>query len=610
MQTRILWSNKGNLLKYFTPVILSAIIFLLLWAVQAARCAERTIIEIKDMTQMEVKGGGFTLPRDTRIHIIALGAGGPDISRNNERVDLYAYAWIINADTREKVWLMTRSNTEGKKSDRLFDQDVMLPAGSYEAYFTAYAYSYSSPFSSFQLNIDRRTRPGSNIRIDRPGFLSWLYDLFGEDSDKEWKRRAKQWGITISADESSNFTTFAPPKPYRHVLYESIRMGENEHVTQAFTVSRPMPIRLYALGEMGSDGEPADYAWIVDARTRRRFWQMNEENSKPAGGSEKNVMVNATIDFPPGEYVLYYISDDSHSYVDWNEAPPFDPERYGITMIAAKEGTEKDFSIHEVSEEKNVIVALTCVHNEETRSENFMLKIDADIRIYALGEQSLSHNEMADYGWIINARTREKVWTMDPDRTESAGGASKNRMIDEIIRLPKGTYTVFYQTDDSHAYGSWNASPPFDPEHWGITVSLAGDADMGAVEKHVTLGQTGIIAQIVKVGDNADLVRPFSLNAPAHVRIYALGEGSNRTMVDYGWIENASTGEILWQMTYGMTFHAGGGRKNRLVNTTILLDKGSYKLHYVSDDSHSYNDWNTDPPDDPSMWGITLFTEE
>jgi hypothetical protein len=47
-----------------------------------------------------------------------------------------------------------------------------------------------------------------------------------------------------------------------------------------------------------------------------------------------------------------------------------------------------------------------------------------------------------------------------------------------------------------------------------------------------------------------------------------------------------------------------------MVNTTIMLDKGSYKLHYVSDDSHSFNNWNTDPPDDPSMWGITVYRQD
>jgi hypothetical protein len=100
------------------------------------------------------------------------------------------------------------------------------------------------------------------------------------------------------------------------------------------------------------------------------------------------------------------------------------------------------------------------------------------------------------------------------------------------------------------------------------------------------------------------------VSQPTHVRVYAIGEGQGREMYDYGWIENAGSGRAVWEMTYAMTFHAGGGRKNRMVNTTMTLEKGEYVLHYVSDDSHSFGHWNTDPPDDPTMWGITVFNED
>jgi hypothetical protein len=38
---------------------------------------------------------------------------------------------------------------------------------------------------------------------------------------------------------------------------------------------------------------------------------------------------------------------------------------------------------------------------------------------------------------------------------------------------------VVYRTDDSHAFGEWNAAPPRDPDSWGITVTLAGEAPAG-----------------------------------------------------------------------------------------------------------------------------------
>jgi len=36
--------------------------------------------------------------------------------------------------------------------------------------------------------------------------------------------------------------------------------------------------------------------------------------------------------------------------------------------------------------------------------------------------------------------------------------------------LPKGSYTLFYETDDSHSYRNWNDDPPRDPEMYGITI--------------------------------------------------------------------------------------------------------------------------------------------
>jgi hypothetical protein len=255
-------------------------------------------------------------------------------------------------------------------------------------------------------------------------------------------------------------------------------------------------------------------------------------------------------------------------------------------------------------------VQITRVGDNQQRSEGFTLKDDMRVRVYAIGERSNSRRLMADYGTILDAKTREKVWTMDVDRTAYAGGASKNRVIDEVIDLPKGDYIVNFTTDDSHAYGTWNMDPPNDKEHYGITIMGVGPGySPQAVQQYKEQRDKRVVAQIIKVGDDADLKEPFSLDKTTRLRIYAIGEGQGREMVDYGWIEDARTGNVVWEMTYGMTFHAGGGRKNRMVNMTFLLDKGDYVLRYRSDDSHSYNSWNVDPPDDPQYWGITVYRE-
>ena len=558
-----------------------------------------------------MKSGGFTLPSNAKVHILALGGGGEKGMSDNGS-EMFAYGWIIDADTRQLVWKMERSNTRSEKGDRKFDDLIDLRKGSYEAYFAAYSFISKSGFTNFNFNIDRRKDNLPHTRTKKDWFFSWFENFFGKDADKEWKRRSKNWYIEVYADDNvGDVKLFDPPKGFPNALYKATRLGENEHIKQGFVLSAPIPIRVYALGEENTGDELADYGWIVDAKTHKRIWAMRRSASHEACGARKNIKFDDVVAFPSGEYILYFTTDDSHSYLDWNAAPPCDPFNYGISLIAAEEKDKTAFSLTTPKENQNVIVQLTQLGDDQNRSASITLKKATRLHVYAIGERSNSHRQMADYGWIINTRTREKVWTMDVDRTEHAGGAEKNRMIDEDVSLPKGTYTVYFQTDDSHSYDDWNSSPPFDPEHWGITVTGAEkDFEMSCVEANVTPKDANIIAQIVEIGNNAKKVLSFNLDKPTRVRIYAIGEGQNREMFDYGWIEDAKSSKVIWEMTFSMTFHAGGERKNRMVNTTLLLDKGEYELHYDSDDSHSYNDWNADPPDDPSMWGITIYKEE
>jgi hypothetical protein len=281
-----------------------------------------------------------------------------------------------------------------------------------------------------------------------------------------------------------------------------------------------------------------------------------------------------------------------------------------VTVSVPSKADLENIRRYTYKEIENTIVSMTRVSDDEYREEGFSLKKNARVRVYAIGERGHGKRTLADYGYIMDARTREKVWSMDVDRCEHAGGGSKNVFIDEVISLPRGNYLVVYNTDDSHAYRDWNDDPPFDEDNYGITVMGAGpDFDTGIVGTFVESRQEGLIAQIIRVRDNADEARKFSLKRPTRVRVYAIGEGQNRTMYDYGWIERLDNNTVVWEMTYNMTFHAGGARKNRMVNTTILLEAGDYMLRYVSDDSHCFSDWNMEAPEDQQYWGITLYED-
>ncbi|HEU4713257.1 MAG TPA: serine hydrolase domain-containing protein [Pyrinomonadaceae bacterium] len=114
-----------------------------------------------------------------------------------------------------------------------------------------------------------------------------------------------------------------------------------------------------------------------------------------------------------------------------------------------------------------------------------------------------------------------------------------------------------------------------------------------------------VIAQIVQVLDNEDKSVAFNLATKQDVRIFAIGEGQTTGMFDYGWIED-DKGSRVWEMKPADTVLAGGVGKNKKVDAQITLPAGNYKLRYKSDDSHSFDHWNSLPPD-INFWGIAVY---
>ena len=584
---------------------------LLLAAYSSVTAGEKQIVSLKNMSDEELKHAGFELKIRAPIHIKALGAGG-DHGWTYKSDEMCVYGWIINAATRDVVWEMTVDNTSKTREDLTFDGTVDLPAGSYDAYFTAAVFNYHSAFSNIRVNVDHRQKPlFGEGRKDKKHLFDWLTGWGTEDIETDWQKHCKEWGIEILVDESVGIANFDAPRERANFVLKETGLGDGVLIRKGFVLSESTTMSIYAVGEGEREGELADYGWIVNAGDRRRVWEMRLRNCRPAGGARKNIRYADEITLAKGEYILYYLTDGTHSTDDWNANPPYDPLNWGVTLSVRDDKKLKNFKSLPYDEDRNIIASLVRVKDGNYLTAGFTLKEEAKVRVYALGERGNSSREMADFGTILDAKTRNKVWTMDLDRSSHAGGASKNRFIDEVITLPRGNYMVVYQTDDSHGYDDWNADPPFDPEHYGITVMGFGENWSSAiVAKYVEERDKNIIAQIVKPGDNVDKAEKFTLDKVTRVRIYAIGEGVNREMADYGWVEDARAGNIIWEMTYSMTFHAGGGRKNRMVNTTILLERGEYRLHYKSDDSHSFGDWNTDPPEDQQYWGITLFKDD
>jgi hypothetical protein len=258
------------------------------------------------------------------------------------------------------------------------------------------------------------------------------------------------------------------------------------------------------------------------------------------------------------------------------------------------------------SGQAQTIVSLTRIGDDELRSAGFTLRRPLEVRIYALGEGNDPGGDMADYAWIVNTATRRQVWAMRYPDTKAAGGADKNRLYDGTIRLEAGSYLVYYRSDASHSYDHWNAAPPPESQYWGVRVLPASGRIDSSVVVPFRRVASAALAEILQVKSDKHKREVFTLGRPTVVQIHALGEASGEAMVDYGWIEDAATGETVWKMTYDSTTHAGGAAKNRLFEGTIRLPAGRYVLNYRTDGSHAYRDWNDGPPDDPEGWGVMV----
>jgi len=555
------------------------------------------VVEIKPEFLGDLKVAGFSLNAEKYIHIKAEGAGkdGHRSKFRNMMYDpnrMYAYAWILDAHTRNLVWRMTVDNTKrdlGTPANRTFEGDIRLPAGKYEVYYSARKPSY------FSLE---------------DGFFSLgklLDKLLGEG---DWdERELERWFVRIdNVDEvvsENSIRKFHQARKEQAVI-SITGLNNSDFQQEGFKLLSPGKFEIYAIGE-AFRGENFDYGWIVNAENSEKVWETLVDKSEYAGGAIKNQMWRETISLDPGSYWVYFVMDDSHSPKKWNANPPYDPDFYGIT-VSGVEGEYDPGSIEKlVKFQVKPIVRLTRLGDDESVKQGFRINRPIQVRIYALGEGS--QGEMNDYGWIENLETGEVVWEMRYNRTRHAGGARKNRMFDEVMTLPAGSYMVYFVTDGSHSYRDWNAAPPYNPSSWGITIFPADPQYRGEeIQKlEEAAKETNVLVQIIQVENGQNIQKRFELDKATRVRIYAIGEGDWDEMYDYGWIEDEKSGDVIWGMSYDKTRWAGGARKNRKVDTTLTLPPGQYILHYRSDDSHSFNNWNSDSPRDPFHYGITLY---
>ncbi|NOQ25073.1 MAG: hypothetical protein GQ564_06890 [Bacteroidales bacterium] len=548
-----------------------------------------TEVNVGRVAQGEVDFAGFKLSQDATININGSGASYDKWGSN-----LIYYGWIIESKSREVVWSLLDEYEndffQGNGSFS-FEANIELEKGAYEVYYTG-------------------IRDNSNYKYygnDLTKIVKEVVNAIVDDKDHSYYKNEKDY-MTIGSNDNG-FTVNDGREYVDNISKKSIasfvRTGDDEAEQKNFALKKETKVYIYCQGEK-EDKEIYDFAWIYNLKTHEKIWPNNLTDFNRAGGGRKNFSAFQELTLPAGEYQINYVTDGSHSFERWNVKPPHDPQFWGVSMWCDNKDMK---NVSENTSEHLPVVNLTEVRDDEFVTQGFEITKSIDLRVICLGE-SMDH-EPSDYGWIIDAKSGTTVWKFTRSKSEYAGGSDKNRIINELVTLEKGKYIAYYVTDGSHAYHDWNSAPPHDQKLWGLSLWTVNDTDKSSIKlfKVEEFKDENVIAGITGVRDNQKDYENFKLEKESKVRIYAIGEGDDGYMSDTGWIKNMETGKTVWEMTYRTTEHAGGAHKNRMYNDYILLPAGNYRLYFESDGSHSFMDWNADPPHDPMNYGIKILKE-
>jgi len=587
----------------FELIVLAVVTLLLAYRVMHGPPEPKGAVVLADIDVESIHHTAFSLDRAGLITIDAVGSFE---SANKADSVLAAYGWILDRRRRDVVWRMdpfTATREHGRVAS--VRDTVELGPGTYDVYFTSYGNRSNAHFRfSF---LDRLFGHESAWRSDED---KWKLILRGTDGENELIERLHDEPDEVLAPQPSDLVWSTAPMRGRQ---------SREYV---FQVSEPTQLSLYAVGEI--DDDQMDYGWIEEVVSGRRIWEMTLDNTMYAGGWSVNRAFRDTLHIRPGIYRSYYETDPLQSWKDWVANPPFDPAAWGVTLSANPISAVSPF---DPLSSRTPIVELTRVGDDERRLAQFRVNQPVQLAAYAVGE--LAESGRYDWAWLRNNDTQESIWEMTHENSRQSGDDNSNRAELAFFRLEPGTYSIGYETDDSHSFDSWRHGRPDHPDRWGVTlypveeqvdssvvevldyeqISLGDDEGIPAPPAppmHVSELPGSTIAMISSIGNEQRQSTAFTLDEPSRIHVLAVGEISISGRYDYGWIENADTGEIVWEMTWQNTEPAGGADRNRRYNGTLTLEPGNYVVHYNSDFSHAYGDFGDEPPFDPENWGVRI----
>lgn len=214
--------------------------------------------------------------------------------------------------------------------------------------------------------------------------------------------------------------------------------------------------------------------------------------------------------------------------------------------------------------EKKYLAEIKEVGDAQNLTHKFSISQSGEYLIVSAGEGVYRDSSMADYGWLEDDKGK-KVWTSE-NILESyyLGGAQKNRISVEIIKLTPGQYSLKYISDNSHGFNVWNADPPYNKEFWGIKIySLNEVSEIQSIRNYIkeaegtrfakggNIRSIHISGDIVWIGSDADGLNKYNTKTKeAKNYSYQLNNSNSLSNNSVQFIYEDPKG-ILWLATNG-----------------------------------------------------------
>jgi len=229
-----------------------ALTLVLLALALPARAAD--LVRLEQPDTYELQKVGFVLDRDARVTVDAVGRWSRDDGGNwdwnwswgdDDDYDvLDAYAWILDAETREPVWVMHPDDTDRRGRSRTLREvreEIDLEAGRYELYY------FSGHLWWDEWDDDDR---------------SWFKSRRHRREREEIEEDLRECYVQLSSDDVSRVSTFEPTGELDGALVRLAGLGDGEVQRAAFSLDRRMELRIFdRWGSQRFESFEVTYGW-------------------------------------------------------------------------------------------------------------------------------------------------------------------------------------------------------------------------------------------------------------------------------------------------------------------------------------------------------------